>query len=116
MSRRWGKRIVLKLTEATVAGLPVDGRDRVEFEPGGGGFGIRVTKAGSKIFVAHARHAGAMHRVSIGTFPDMPVREARELAREALAAIRRGEDPKAARRAAAKATAAAAVTVAAFCD
>ena len=107
---------MLKLTEATVAGLPVDGRDRVEFEPGGGGFGIRVTKAGSKIFVAHARHAGAMHRVSIGTFPDMPVREARELAREALAAIRRGEDPKAARRAAAKATAAAAVTVAAFCD
>ena len=97
-------------------GCRLTGATALSSSPAAADFGIRVTKAGSKIFVAHARHAGAMHRVSIGTFPDMPVREARELAREALAAIRRGEDPKAARRAAAKATAAAAVTVAAFCD
>jgi hypothetical protein len=44
-----------KLTEDLVETLPVDGRDRITFDAGG--FGVRVTRTGRKIFIAQARCA-----------------------------------------------------------
>ena len=103
-----------KLTEELVEALPVDGRDRIVFD--GGGFGVRVTPAGRKIFIAQARVRGEVCRVSVGTFPEMKVRKARVDALAAVAAMRRGEDPRADRAARAKAIEAGGTTVAAFAE
>jgi integrase len=104
-----------RLTQALVAELPV-GRDRIVFDALEAGFGVRVTKAGAKIFVAHARVAGRLHRVSLGTFRDMTVTAAREAAREALQDMRAGRDPRVERAARATAAKAGATTVKAFAE
>ena len=52
-----------KLTEAVIADLEV-GRDRIVFDAGTAGFGIRITKAGQKIFIAQGRIAGKIRRIS----------------------------------------------------
>jgi Arm DNA-binding domain/Phage integrase, N-terminal SAM-like domain len=111
-----GKRIMQKLTEDFVRALPVDGRDRIIFDAGNVGFGIRVTAAGSKIFVAQSRIAGRKRRVAVGLFPEKTVKDAREEALRTVAAMRRGEDPRAARAARAKAIETGQLTVAAFAD
>jgi integrase len=82
----------VQLNADAVRDLAIDGRDRIVFdtEPG---FGIRVTPAGSKIFIAQARVAGRMRRVSVGTFPETSVKDARTAARLALQAMRDGKDP-----------------------
>ncbi len=84
-----------KLTEACVAALPADGRDRIVFDAGAAGFGVRVTPAGLKIFLAQARMAGRVRRVTVGTWPEKSVKAAREEALDAVRAMHRGEDPRA---------------------
>jgi integrase len=102
-----------RLTTAVVAALPVDGKDRLMFEPGAG-FGVRVTPNGTKLFIAQARVGGRPRRVSVGVFPDMPVAKAREAAKDALADLKAGKDPKAEKIARAKALADGQLTVAEF--
>jgi Arm DNA-binding domain/Phage integrase, N-terminal SAM-like domain len=111
-----GKRFMRKLTHELVQSLPADGRDRIIFDAGTEGFGIRVTAAGRKIFIAQARMGGRILRSAVGTFPEMTVRRAREEALAVRAAIRRGEDPRAERAARIKAIEAGAITVSAFTD
>ena len=82
-----------RLTEALIAGLVVNGRDRIVFDSLQPGFGIRVTPAGTRIFVAQARVAGRPRRVALGLFPDRSVSDARADARTALADLRAGRDP-----------------------
>jgi len=103
-----------KLTEDMVEALPVDGRDRITFDAGG--FGLRVTRAGRKIFIAQARMGGRVCRISVGTFPEMTVRKARTDALAAVAAMKNGEDPRAARAVRAKAIEAGETTVSAFAE
>ncbi len=99
------------LNAETVQALKPDGRDRIVFDAEKG-FGIRVTPAGTKIFVAQARVDGRMRRISLGTFPELSVKDARVRARLALQAMREGKDPVQERaQAAAKR-----VTVAEFAD
>jgi integrase len=57
------------------------------------GFGVRVTPAGRKLFIAQARMRGRARRITIGTWPEMKVAEARVEAGELLQAMRRGADP-----------------------
>jgi hypothetical protein len=66
-----------KLTEAEVAALPVDGRDRIVFDTMLSGFAVRVTPAGRKIFLVQASGGGRSRKVSIGQHPDMTVADAR---------------------------------------
>jgi Arm DNA-binding domain len=70
-----------RLTQQFVADLDADGRDRLIFDERLPGFGIRVTAAGAKIFVAQARAGGRLHRVAVARFPDKSVMKAREAAR-----------------------------------
>ncbi len=86
-----------KFTDASIEALPIDGSDRLTFDPGTEGFGIRVTPRGAKIFIAQARHGGRPRRISIGQFPEISVAKARQLARDALADLRAGKDPNAER-------------------
>jgi integrase len=105
-----------KLTQELVESLPADGRDRIIFDAGTEGFGIRVTATGRKIFIAQARSAGKVRRTSVGTFPEMTVKRARQEALPVRAAMRRDEDPRAERAARIKAIEAGTVTVSAFAD
>jgi integrase len=106
-----------KLTEAAVAGMAIDGRDRIVFDAGTAGFGVRITPKGTKIFIVQARVGGQPRpRVPIGRWPDMTVAKARTLARDALADLRAGRDPRAEREARARAIEAGQLTVAQFAE
>ena len=82
-----------KLTTEFVEALVADGKDRTFFDTALSGFGVRVTPAGTKVFIARAQVAGKPRKVAVGTFPFVTVAAARREAREALDAIRRGADP-----------------------
>jgi integrase len=90
-----GKSLRGKFTDAGIEALPIDGSDRLTFDPGTEGFGVRVTPRGVKLFIAQARFGGRPRRVSVGRFPDMSVAKARQAARDALADLRVGKNPKA---------------------
>jgi integrase len=106
----------LRLTEAVVEAEPVDGRDRIVFDALQPGFGVRITPAGTKIFIAQARIGGRPRRIAIGRFPDKKVADARADARGALQDMRAGRDPKIEQAARAQALEAGQTTVAAFAD
>jgi len=87
----------LEAIEAAPAGK------RVEFfdtDKNGHGLGLRVTDTGSKTFFVRRRVAGKPVRTTLGTFPALPLDDARKMAAGTMGAIARGEDPNAARRAA----------------
>ena len=58
------------------------------------GFGVRITKAGTKSFVFLYRHKGKPRRMTLGRYPDTGLSDARGLAQDALAKVKRGEDPQ----------------------
>src|SRR5262244_278736 len=87
-----------RLTEAYVDALTSDGRhDRFVFDIRQSGFAIRVTPVGTKIYVAQAYVGGRKRRVTVGYHPEVSVARARELALQAIANMRRGNDPVAER-------------------
>ena len=57
------------------------------------GFGVRILPSGSKRFFVHSQHEGRRLWKTIGDAGRMDLDEARQRAREALAAIRRDEMP-----------------------
>ena len=57
------------------------------------GFGLRVTAAGAKTFIADYRHGGRKRRFAVGRYGPVTVDEARKLAKQALYAVAKGEDP-----------------------
>lgn len=76
-------------------------------EPGGWlwdagvtGFGLRVTKAGSRSFIIRYRNPGGDQKYAvIGKYPTLTVEQARAEAQVRLAEVARGEDPTAKRKA-----------------
>jgi len=105
-----------KFTDGLIEALPIDGHDRLMFDPGTEGFGVRVTPRGAKIFIAQARHAGRPRRISVGQFPAVSVAKARQLARDALADLRAGKDPKTEKSVRERELASGRLTVAEFAD
>jgi len=58
------------------------------------GFLCKVTPAGRKVFMLQYRtNAGVRRKPSIGVFGELTVEQARDLARDLLAEVRRGGDP-----------------------
>src|SRR6516162_9515609 len=100
-----------RLTEDFVAKLRGNGRHRMLFDDRQSGFGLRITPAGIKAFIAQARLNGSKHRAVIGHHPDISVATARELALQAIADLRRGLDPVVARKARDKALATGGITL-----
>jgi integrase len=84
---------MLRLTEAIVESLAPDGRDRFVFDARQPGFAIRITPSGTKIFTVQGYVNGRKRRVTVGYYPNVSVAQARELALQALADMRRGNDP-----------------------
>ncbi len=80
------------------------------------GFGVRITPAATKIFIAQARVRGRSRRVSIGAFPGKAPGDARREARATLPDMRAGLDPVAERAARAEALKARDVLLEDFAD
>ena len=103
--------IMIRLTEALVVSLRPGG-DRVLYDDQVAGFALRITPAGAKLFSVRAYVNGKRRTARLGRFPELSVAQARELALQALADMRRGLDPVEARKARARAKAAAEMTIA----
>jgi hypothetical protein len=62
------------------------------------GFGLKIYGTGRKVFALRYRTRSGRHRMlTLGTFGESTVQEAREEARDEKARIRRGDDPQAER-------------------
>jgi integrase len=95
----------MKLTQRMIDPLtcPPEKKDVLLFDNELRGFGIRVTAAGSKVFLVQYQTAGGKRRVKIGHFGALTVDQARREARALLGDVARGVDPYAVRQAAAEA-------------
>ncbi len=94
-----------KLTQRTVetATCPAGAKDALRFDADLPGFGLRITAAGSKVFIAQYSTATGKRRVKLGTFGALTVEEARRAAKSVLGAAAGGADPFAANKAKAEA-------------
>lgn len=102
-----------KITKRTVDGLqPQAGRDVFAWDAELRGFGIRVKPSGVKTYLIQYRNAeGRTRRLVLGQHGVLAPEQAREFARQKLAAAARGGDPSAERHAAREG-----MTVAEVCD
>lgn len=92
----------VKLTRNTLPGLvcPPGVKDILVFDSDLHGFGVRVTKAGAKIFIAQYRGPEGVRRVRLGSFGVVAVEQARKSALVILAEAAQGRDPVGAEQAA----------------
>ena len=90
------EKITDKLVRTLVA--PAVG-NRITYDEEVKGFGVRITSAGAKAFILNYRAAGRERRITIGSFPDWSVADARNEARGLKRRIDVGEDPMADRHA-----------------
>src|SRR5208283_1595268 len=77
---------VFRLTQRSVeaASCPPGRKDALLFDGETRGFGLRVTAAGSKVFLAQYQSATGKRRVGIGPFGVLTVEEARRRAKAIL--------------------------------
>ena len=88
------------LSDSLVRALvPPESGNRITYDSEVKGFGVRITHAGAKAFVLNFRAAGRERRLTIGSFPDWSVKQARDEAKALKRRIDRGEDPMADRHA-----------------
>ena len=80
------------LSNRAVDALEV-GRDRVIWDTGLSGFGVRVYSSGRKVYIAQGRGPQGTRRVTLGRHRAVSAGEARRRAEAALARIRAGEEP-----------------------
>jgi integrase len=84
-----------KLTKRSVEAVPVpagNAKDVVIRDSELTGFGLRVTRSGSRIYFAEPRHVGRRRRVKVGRHGTITAEQARELAKQILAQTVLGED------------------------
>src|SRR5712671_3096867 len=106
--------MLTKITKRTVDAVQSNGADQFLWDSALKGFGLKVTPAGSKVYILQYRKGGRgapTKRVTIGRHGAITADQAREIAGRLSGAIANGSDP-AALRAAEKS----APTVAAFAD
>ena len=86
-----------KLNDATVKALapPVSGQV-THWDATLPGFGLRIAAGGTKTWLVQYRlggRTGKVQRLTLGRYPLLGVADARDKAKEALAAVVQGEDP-----------------------
>ncbi len=83
----------MKFTHLSIQKLKAK-EDRYDvLETGGRGFGVRVTKKGTKTWIFLYRFEGRPRRMTLGRVEDLPLVEARERCEEARKLLRAGTDP-----------------------
>ena len=97
----------LKITETSIptlesrfAGPDRTKVDAVYWDTEIAGFGLRFRRGGKRTFVLQYKLAGSDRRMTLGPYPGITAKKARELAQAALADKWHGKDPQADRRAA----------------
>jgi hypothetical protein len=91
-------RTTLRLTIRAIQGLPGANRDRVYWDSGLRGFGLKVTARGRRsFFVQYRAKDGKQRKPSLGVFPTVKPEAARQAAKEILSAAGQGKDPMAER-------------------
>lgn len=92
---------IAKLTKSTVDAAPFIGNDYELRDTVVPGFLCKVTAGGRKVFMLQYRtNWGERRKPSIGRFGELTVEQARSIAQDWLAEVRRGNDPSAAKLAA----------------
>ncbi|MBA2410548.1 MAG: integrase arm-type DNA-binding domain-containing protein [Gammaproteobacteria bacterium] len=98
---------ITRLTDAAVQRLKATQSGRLEyFDAGLPAFGVRVSQTGRKSWILFYRYRGKQRRLTLGTYPNKSLADAREAAHQAQKKIEQGIDPgdeKAALRAAERA-------------
>ena len=91
----------IKLTKTAVDAATPKNKDYELRDPGVPGFLLKVTPAGGKIFmVQYTNSRGQRRKPAIGRYGEVTVEQARSIAQDWLADVRRGADPSAERSAA----------------
>ena len=99
----------MKLTVATLQKLklPLGAADKIFFDDGLSGFGLRVRDGGKRTWIAQYRVGTKQRRVTLGTVENLDAQAARQRAKDVLSQVHLGGDPqteKAERRARASVT------------
>jgi integrase len=99
----------MKLTAATLQKLkvPPGAADKIFFDEGLSGFGLRVRGGGKRTWIAQYRVGAKQRRVTLGTVENLDAQAARQRAKDVLSKVHLGGDPqseKAERRAQASVT------------
>ena len=84
-----------KITKRTVEALHPEGRERVVWDDGIKGFGVRVHPSGKKVYIVKYRHRGRAVKTTIGPHGPLTPADARSRAAEIITAARTGRDPRA---------------------
>ena len=85
---------VIKITEAGVARIEPPKKDRVDYwDKAQPGFGLRVTSTGHRSWQIMYRTDGKRKRLSLGDWPALPLKLARDAAAQALKQVGEGHDP-----------------------
>ena len=85
---------VQRLSAQAVESVPAPASGRTEvWDTLVRGLGLRVTERGAKSWVIMYRVDGRQRRHTLGTYPDLKLKDAREEAREALRKVAKGGDP-----------------------
>ncbi len=87
----------LKLTDLKVAKTrkPSTAQKQIElWDTEVPGFGLRIGHKGRRAFMMMVRVHGRQRRFTLGAYPEMSLKEAREAARNVRADAQRGTDPK----------------------
>src|SRR5262245_11185922 len=91
----------IKLTKTAVDAATPQDRDYELRDTTIPGFLVKVTPTGRKIFmIAYVAHNGQRRKPAIGRYGEITVEQARNIAQDWLAEVRRGVDPSAERTAA----------------
>jgi integrase len=88
----------VKLNDRTVTAaspaLPAGKADAIFFDEDCPGFGLRVRAAGSRVFVYQYSLGDRSRRMTLGAFPKITARKARELVEGLAAKVALGDDPQ----------------------
>ena len=81
-----------KISNRTVEGLFVEGKDAVFWDPELLGFGVRVYPSGARVYVIQTRAGGTSKRVTVGRHGVLTASQARRRAALVIARIKAGEE------------------------
>ena len=81
------------LTKKHLENIQPREKEKIHWDSGYKGFGVRVSPMGRKTFVVQYRQGSRTRRISLGTFGNLTVEEARRKAKKILGAVAGGDDP-----------------------
>lgn len=89
-----------KFTDRSLAKLPAPPTGQIDyFDAILPNFGLRVSHGGARTWIVLYRYNGKKRRMKLGRYPELGLAAARDLARDALEAARKGKDAAAERKA-----------------